>query len=89
MGQRIQNVRRARRLTQEKLAEQVEVSASFIGHLERGEKEPSLETMIRLSRSLEVSMDYLVLGKQDIQCEHESCALYEDLARLLASYSSK
>ena len=46
IGKRLRSRREAMRLTQEALAGSAEVSTSFIGHLERGEKKPSLETIV-------------------------------------------
>ena len=40
MGARIRACRRELKLTQEKLAERVGISNSFVGHIERGEKRP-------------------------------------------------
>ena len=62
MGDRIKERRQALELTQGTLARQTGVTTSFIGHIERGEKLPSLETMARLSLALDVSLDWLVLG---------------------------
>ena len=38
IGKRVRELRLESRLTQEKLAEQIGVSTSFIGHIERAEK---------------------------------------------------
>lgn len=40
------------RLTQARLAEAVETSPSYIGHLERGERDPSLVTIEELAKAL-------------------------------------
>ena len=62
IGSRVRELRLRHKMTQEHLAELVDISPSFIGHIERGEKKPSLETMSRLTMVLETSMDYLILG---------------------------
>ena len=49
LGQRIRDLRRKRGLTQEKLAELVDLSVPYISHLERGTKKPSLAVLIRLA----------------------------------------
>lgn len=87
IGRRIRARRTALGLTQGALAARVGVSASFVGHLERAEKIPSIETLARLCACLSVSMDALVLGRQQA-CDRENCALYGDLRRLLAAYSA-
>lgn len=85
IGERVRHRRRVLKLTQAQGAEQVEVSTSFIGHIERAEKKPSLETMAKLARTLDTSLDELVLGvKRD--CERQDCPLYGDFAALLSAY---
>ena len=85
MGRRIHERRRELKLTQERLAERTEVSASFVGHLERGEKIPSVDTLARLAEALDVSLDFLVWGKKHT-CAGQACTLLSDLAGLLAVY---
>ena len=55
LGQRVRRIRKQKGLTQEVLAEQVGISASFIGHIERGSRIASLETLLQLCRALAVS----------------------------------
>lgn len=60
LGQRIREERQKLNLTQEKLSEAINVSSAYIGQIERGERCPTLETLIKLSNSLGVSIDYLL-----------------------------
>ncbi len=62
-GERIRNQRNALGLTQEAVAEQIGVSLRFYQMVERGEKCVSVDTMMKLSRALNASMDYLLLGE--------------------------
>lgn len=50
LGQRIRSHRCALHLTQEELAERVGISASFLGHIERGSRVLSVETLWRCVR---------------------------------------
>lgn len=59
VGKRIRRQRRWMDLSQEQLAEMVGVSTSFIGHIERGTRVPSLDTVWRICKALEVSMDHI------------------------------
>lgn len=59
IGERIKQERLNKRLTQEVLAEKANVSVSFLGQIERGERKLSLETFIKLAEALGVSLDYL------------------------------
>jgi transcriptional regulator with XRE-family HTH domain len=54
LGHRIQQLRKARGLTQDKLAALVEVDPKYLGSVERGERSPSLELVERLIRELRV-----------------------------------
>ena len=60
MGKEISRIRRARKLTQEQLAEAVGVSVSFIGHIERGTRVMSLDTFVRICRALGCEFDDII-----------------------------
>jgi transcriptional regulator with XRE-family HTH domain len=62
LGNRIRKQRRQLGWTQETLAEHVSVSTSFVGHVERGTRKASLETLVSMANSLNVSLDYLMAG---------------------------
>lgn len=60
LGTRIRAIRRQQSLTQEHLAEKIGISASFLGHIERGTRVASLETLVALCNELDVSPEYLL-----------------------------
>ena len=60
MGQRIRGARTKRGISQEKLGEMCGISTAHIGHIERGTRIPSLETVFKLSVELDVSIDHLL-----------------------------
>ena len=65
-GKAIRLVRAARGLSQKALAERLRVDASFVSHLERGERMPSTETLEALAASLAIPMYLLVfLASED------------------------
>lgn len=67
-GSRVRAARRQQSLTQERLAEKVGISASFLGHIERGTRVASLETLVDLCNALNVAPEYLLrasLGSYD------------------------
>lgn len=47
-------------MTQEQLAEKIEVSTVFISQIESGSRKPSLETIYKLSIALNVKIDTLI-----------------------------
>lgn len=60
MGDRIKEARKRQKLTQEQLAERLDVSVEFVGQIERGLKLPSMQVFIKLIEALRVSADYLL-----------------------------
>ena len=64
IGERVKISRESAGLTQEKLAEYVDVSIQYISDLERGVVGASLKTMIKICTVLKVSSDYILMGKQ-------------------------
>lgn len=48
------------KLTQEQLSERIDVTASYFGAVERGEKSMTLEKLIALINEFGVSMDYIL-----------------------------
>ncbi len=57
--------RKLKGLTQEKLAEKVEVSAVYISYLERGSKVPSLDLLAKIADALEVDPALLLIQDND------------------------
>lgn len=89
-GQRIRRIRKEKSLTQEALAEQVGISASFLGHIERGSRIASLETLMQLCRALAVSPNDLLgeplvarVGELPESITISPAALMESIATLL------
>jgi transcriptional regulator with XRE-family HTH domain len=54
-GRRLRELRKARGLTQEALAEAADLSGNYISDLELGLKVPSLTILVRLSQALDVA----------------------------------
>lgn len=62
LGQRIREERLKLNLTQEQLAENIDISNSYMGQIERGERSLSLDTLINLVNKLGVTVDYILQG---------------------------
>lgn len=56
----MRRLRKARGISQEQLAERIERSAAFVGHIERGSRRMSVDTLMRLADALECSVDELL-----------------------------
>ncbi|MCI1590251.1 helix-turn-helix domain-containing protein [Heyndrickxia oleronia] len=60
LGSRIREERLKLGLTQEILSEEVNISVSYMGQIERGERSLSLDTLVKLAQRLGVTIDYLL-----------------------------
>lgn len=63
-AERIKELRTARNYTQERLADELGIDRSFLSRIEGGRKGCSVDMFINLAEIFEVSLDYLILGKQ-------------------------
>ena len=63
MGKRIQSRRKQLALTQEQLAEMMNVSIQMVSNLERGNKAIRIDNLVNLSQILKVSTDYILTGR--------------------------
>lgn len=66
LGDRIKQRRHDIGLSQEALANKAGINRTYIGSLETGERNPSLDTVARLAKALECDVADLVSGLQDI-----------------------
>ncbi len=60
LGLRIRKRRKAMRLTQEELAKKLGLSLSFLGHIERGTRKASVETLVAIANELSMSVDFML-----------------------------
>ena len=56
IGARIKEIRNKKGLTQEQLSEKMEINPKYLSSIERGNENPTLNTLIKLSESLEVDL---------------------------------
>lgn len=59
IGQRIKEIRKTKGLTQETLAEKVEISTRYLSRLEVGQQSASIDTLVRLAEALNVELGEL------------------------------
>ena len=60
LGLAIQSSRKARGMTQEELAELVDITVSHLKHIESGHRKPSIEVLFSIARCLDLSLDSLI-----------------------------
>jgi transcriptional regulator with XRE-family HTH domain len=74
VGQRVRELRTRAGLTQEKLGEEAELHFSYIGQIERGEKSPSLKSVVAIAEALGVSVACLLDPDARVPEETEALA---------------
>lgn len=56
IGTEIKKIRKSKKISQEKLAEMSELHPTYIGQIERGEKNVSVDVLIRILSSMDVKL---------------------------------
>ena len=67
-GERLANIRKQKKMSQQVLAEKVGIHPNVLGRYERGEARPFIEMGLKLSQALQVSADYL-LGNSELEMD--------------------
>ncbi len=57
IGARIKDIRNRKGFTQEELAEKIDINSKYLSSIERGKENPTLNTLIKLSESLDVNLN--------------------------------
>ena len=83
IGQRIKQARLAKNLTQEDLAEQIDISVAFLSRVERGNSHINLKRLNQLCRLLDVSEGYILNSASS----NSNNYLEQEFAQLLKSCS--
>lgn len=85
IGKRIQKLRLKKCLTQEKIAEMADLSVSYISYIETAKKKASLESLVKLSIILDVTVDTFLYGTLNSKNK-----IYElDLAHLVSGFDNQ
>lgn len=84
VGKRIRFYRKKRNLSQEQLAEICNFHPTYIGQLERGEKNATLESIHRITQGLNISMSQFLENIDMIQedKDHIPLQIYDQLLQL-------
>jgi len=79
VGQRIRNYRTSKGLSQEKLAELAKCHFTYIGQIERGEKNATIESIEKIALALNVSLSTLFenLGSEENTARNIPLECYE------------
>ncbi|MBI3887578.1 helix-turn-helix transcriptional regulator [Candidatus Microgenomates bacterium] len=55
IGKNVRQIREKKNITQEQLAFDAGLNRAYIGYIERGERNPSTETLVKIAKALKVS----------------------------------
>lgn len=79
IGQIVREYRKAKGMTQEQLAELTGTTFSYVGSLERGERNMSIMTLERIARAFHVDFfEFLQIGKNKTLIEINALLLEQD-----------
>ena len=81
IGKKIKDKRQQKNISQEKLAELVDVTPSYISNIESGNRVASLPTMLEIVKVLDLSLDYLLL--ENVTDDSDNIETYKFLIALV------
>ena len=85
IGQRIRKIRKAQRLSQEQIAEQIGISTTHMSHIETGNTKLSLPVLVDIAMTLGVSTDTLLFDTH----VSKKAEAYESIKAIIESCTSK
>lgn len=94
IGERLKRARLAKNMTQENLAEQLDVSVAFLSRVERGHSHLNLNRLTQVCELLDVSEGYILSGSSEnsesylekllAKCSPEKQRLIYNIAKTIA-----
>ena len=91
IGYRIKTIRKNNNLTQEQLAELINVSPHYIYELEKGLKKMSLDTLLAITLTFNTSADYILFGytNNDLSFKYDNLDQLDQMLQTLTSTQRK
>jgi len=98
-GRRVKQQRLLLEMTQSDLSEKAGISLSFLGHIERGTRKASLDTVVKLANALKVSPNHLLQdsldedilansSSRDVGVSQDQIRLLREIIRSAQNYDS-
>ena len=56
IGERIAQLRKAKKLSQQKFSYEAEIERSYLTHVEKGKKNISIDTLVKITNALSISL---------------------------------
>ena len=60
----LKNIRKEKKLNQQRVAFDLNISREALSYYENGKREPSLITLVNMSKYFNVSINYLITGEE-------------------------
>ena len=67
----IRNLRKDNKMSQQELADVLNITREALSHYETGRREPNLRIMMKMSEYFGVSIDYLVTGREYVKSDRK------------------
>jgi transcriptional regulator with XRE-family HTH domain len=84
IGKKIRKERETLKLTQKELAQRASIDFRFLGNIERGVSKPSVDTLVKIARALDMPVDILVAEKVYRKNPPENSAITKEIVRLMS-----
>ncbi|UZW12880.1 helix-turn-helix transcriptional regulator [Clostridium pasteurianum] len=72
VGERIRIEREFLNLTRDEFSESISISNIFLSQIERGERQMSINTLIKIANKLNLSIDYIIYGNDSIKVDKDT-----------------
>lgn len=89
VGKKVRLYRKARKLTQEELGERLQIDYSYLGRIERGEVNITIETLNKIANALNIAPSQLLEDDKHDCKDKSKTAILEKIDTTLLSLSSK
>ena len=76
VGERIRKIRKEEGLSLELFALRCDMNAAYVGHIERGVQNPTLNTLERICKGLDISVEDLFIDKSATVALHTAALQY-------------
>ncbi|ESL02469.1 DNA-binding helix-turn-helix protein [Catonella morbi ATCC 51271] len=86
ISERIQELRKAKGISQEELADKIDVSRQAVSKWENGQSIPDLEKVILLSEYFEVTTDYILKGIEPVKKNGTDKGLISKILYVIATF---
>ena len=83
LGNKIRQLRKANNLTQEVLAEQLDLSYTYLGQVERGIRGINLPNLIKIANRFNISIDYLLSDYLNTDINKENDSLNQEWLKII------